>query len=51
MIHKYLIEPVDIVAIEREARRLQAQAMAEGMRTLIGWLRDPLNNLAGARTA
>lgn len=51
MSQRFQIEPVDIVAIEREARRLQAQAMAEGMRTLIGWLRDRLINPAGARTA
>ena len=54
MIHKYLIEPVDIVAIERQARRMQARAMAEGFRNLFVWLRDRFSgtaSTAGARTA
>jgi hypothetical protein len=32
-------QPVDILAVEREARRLRAKAVAEMAQTAVAWLR------------
>ena len=41
--HTYEITPTDIYLIEREARRLRAEAMANGFRRLAAWItRKPL---------
>jgi hypothetical protein len=44
-------QAVDLIDIERQARAMQAQAMAEGIRTLASWLRSRLSRQPGARTA
>jgi len=44
-------EPVDLVDIERQARAMQAQVMADGIRAFASWLRSRLSRQPGARTA
>jgi hypothetical protein len=44
-------EPVDLIDIERQARAMQAQVMADGIRAMFGWLRSRLSRQPGARTA
>ena len=42
---------IDIIAIEREARALRAQAVAEGVRAALTWLRARLTRAPQGRTA
>lgn len=42
---------IDILAIEREARALRAQAVAEGVRAGLAWLRARLARAPEGRTA
>lgn len=49
-----ITQPIDIFAIEREARRLRAVAIANAMRGLGDWLfrrNAPAGGTAAARTA
>jgi len=40
------LDPVDLIAIERAARRMQAQALANGLRVAYQWLRARLTGAA-----
>jgi hypothetical protein len=42
---------VDIVAVERQARAMQARVMAELLRSGWNWLNDWLRRAPGGRTA
>lgn len=42
---------IDIVEIEREARRLQAEAVAHGVRSMRSWVRGALKRHPEGRTA
>lgn len=48
---EYVIEPVDIVAVERQARAMQAKAMAEMASGAWNWLVARLRRAPGGRTA
>lgn len=45
-----LTQPVDLLAVEREARRLRAEAFAQGLRNFRVWLSRP-RHAAGQRPA
>lgn len=51
MIHLPQTEPLDLIAIERQARAMQSRAMAEGLRNLFAWLRGRLTWGIPVRTA
>lgn len=47
---KHDIQTIDVIALEREARRLRAEAVAQALRGLVARLRGRAPNLA-SRTA
>jgi hypothetical protein len=48
MIHNDPLRTIDIIAIEREARRLRAEAFANLFRSVAAWLRGKLTTPAKA---
>ena len=48
---QFRIEPVDIIAIERQARALQAQALAEMTSAAWGWIVARLRRAPAGQTA
>ena len=47
----FRVEPVDIVAVERQARALQAQALAEMTSVAWGWIVARLRRAPAGQTA
>ncbi|MCC5999958.1 MAG: hypothetical protein JJU19_03735 [Pararhodobacter sp.] len=49
--NELVIEPVDIIAVERQARAMQAQVMAEMLAAAKVWMLARLRRAPGGQTA
>jgi hypothetical protein len=49
--HYELNDQLDLIAVERQARALRAQVVADGARALVAWVRARLTRAPQGRTA